>query len=117
MNKRKIGAQYEQEAVLFLQKNGVRILEQNFRNRIGEIDIIGGYQNTILFIEVKYRKDTRTGQPAEAVGYQKQRIISHVADFYRMKHQMGDDLCYRFDVIGILGDQITWYQDAFSYIR
>lgn len=117
MNKRKIGAQYEQAAVLFLQKNNAVILEQNFRSRIGEIDIIARQKDTILFVEVKYRKNLSKGQPAEAVNYQKQRVISRVADYYRIRHGLGDDLSYRFDVIGILGEEITWYQNAFDYIR
>ena len=117
LNKRKIGAQYEQAAVLFLQKNNAVILEQNFRSRIGEIDIIARQKDTILFVEVKYRKNLSKGQPAEAVNYQKQRVISRVADYYRIRHGLGDDLSYRFDVIGILGEEITWYQNAFDYIR
>ena len=67
MNTRKKGAEYEQTAIEYLQRQGVEILEHNYRNRRGEIDIIGKDGDYTVFIEVKYRKDSAAGQPAEAV--------------------------------------------------
>mgnify|MGYP003605220195 CR=1 FL=1 len=115
MNKRTIGAQYEDMAVLFLQSKGVRILERNFRNRFGEIDIIGYDQDTYLFIEVKYRKTSRVGDPASAVTVSKQMTICKVADYYRVCHHFSEATSCRFDVITILGENISWYQNAFPY--
>ena len=57
MNKRGIGNKGEAIAASFLENNGIIILERNYQNRFGEIDIIAREGNTLLFIEVKYRKD------------------------------------------------------------
>ncbi len=103
-------------AVRFLEKNGVRILERNYRCRMGEIDIIGLDGDTRVFFEVKYRKNASAGEPYEAVGYKKQRIICRTADHYRMTHSLSVDMPYRFDIISIRGDSTEWYKNAFEYI-
>lgn len=115
INKRKIGAQYEEKAVLFLKNKGIHILEQNFRNRFGEIDIIASDRGTYLFIEVKYRRTDQTGNPAYAVTKSKQATICKVADYYRVCHHFTAATPCRFDVITILGEEITWYENAFPY--
>ena len=116
MNTRKKGAAYEQTAIEYLQGRGVVILEHNYRNRRGEIDIIGRDGEYTVFCEVKYRRDDAKGDPAEAVNYGKQRTICRVADYYRMIHHMGDLTPVRYDVIAICGAEITWYQNAFEHI-
>jgi putative endonuclease len=116
MNTRKKGTEYELKAVEYLKKNGIRILEQNYRNRKGEIDIIGKDGEYTVFFEVKYRKDNSKGSPAEAVTYSKQKTICTVADYYRLTHGMGEYTPTRYDVIGICGEEITWYKNAFEHI-
>lgn len=116
MNTRKTGAEYEQIAAEYLQNQGIAIIERNYRNHRGEIDIIGKDGDYTVFIEVKYRKDNTVGQPAEAVNYGKQRKICKVADYYRMMHHMGDFTPVRYDVVAICGGEITWYQNAFEHI-
>lgn len=116
MNTRKKGDTYEQIAIEYLQRQGVEILEHNYRNRRGEIDLIGRDGEYTVFFEVKYRKDHSRGYPAEAVNYGKQRIICRVADYYRMNHHMGDFTPVRYDVVSICGRQITWYRNAFEHI-
>ncbi len=83
---------------------------------MGEIDIIGFDGDVCVFFEVKYRKSAIHGEPWEAVGYKKQRIISRTSDHYRMKKNMSADRPYRFDIISIMGDEISWYKNAFEYI-
>ena len=63
MNKRETGSRYEEAAAAFLQKQGLTLLEKNFRSRFGEIDLIlkdGAY---LVFTEVKYRADGSLGYP------------------------------------------------------
>ena len=67
MNKRKIGNTYEQMAAEYLQNAGVKIVEKNYRNRQGEIDLIGFDGECLVFFEVKYRKNASKGAPVEAV--------------------------------------------------
>ena len=117
MNTRETGAYYEELAAEYLEKNGVRILEHNFRNRGGEIDLIGYDGSTYLFVEVKYRKNDRAGDPAAAVDQRKQATISRVADYYRSRHGLTEACSFRFDVISILGEEIAWIRDAFPYRR
>lgn len=114
-NKRTTGSRYEEQAAVFLQENGVRILERNFRCRQGEIDLIGKEGSTVVFFEVKYRKNDACGMPAEAVDRRKQARICRAADIYRMKRRLYDNVSLRFDVIAVLGGEITWYRNAFEY--
>lgn len=116
MNNRKVGAGYEEKAIAYLQKNGIKVVEHNYRIRQGEIDIIGYQEEYLVFIEVKYRSSSKAGNPAEAVDGRKQRKICRVADYYRYTHGIRDDSPIRYDVIAICGEEITWYQNAFYHI-
>ena len=75
MNKRQIGSVYELKASDYLTKKGYQIIERNYRCRIGEIDIIAIERDCLCFIEVKYRKNEKTGDPLEAVDKRKQQKI------------------------------------------
>ena len=66
-NKRKTGAEYEEKAASWLEKQGMRILEKNYRCREGEIDLVAMDGSYLVFVEVKYRRDQHAGHPAEAV--------------------------------------------------
>ena len=77
MNTRQTGNVYEQMAADYLEKQGMRILERNFRRgRNGEIDIIGRDGKYLVFVEVKFRADSTVGNPFEALTSAKQRTIS-----------------------------------------
>ncbi|MDD2978703.1 MAG: YraN family protein [Hespellia sp.] len=114
-NNRKVGVVYEQAVGHYLEQQGYVILEYNYRCHMGEIDIIAKDQDYLVFCEVKYRKDTGKGSPLEAVGPAKQRVISKCAQYYLLTHHLTDVAC-RFDVAGILGDQISVVKNAFEYI-
>lgn len=114
LNKRQTGTQYEQLAVLFLEGEGYRILERNFRCRQGEIDIIALDREYLVFLEVKYRKDDRMGTGAEAVGPAKQQKIVRCARYYLMKHPKYEREPCRFDVVSVCGEKVTLYRDAFQ---
>lgn len=115
MNTRKTGSVYEEIAADELVKKGYRILERNYRCKIGEIDIIAYKECTVVFVEVKYRRTKVSGSGVEAVPYYKQRKICLTADYYRMKNDLWDDLSYRFDILSIDGDEITHLENAFPY--
>jgi putative endonuclease len=115
INKREIGTFYENQAAEFLAARGLKILERNFRNRQGEIDLIAKEDSTIVFVEVKYRFDGSAGEASAAVDQKKQRIISKVALYYLYTRLHSLDLPCRFDVIAIDGEKITWIQNAFDY--
>ncbi|MCM1090305.1 MAG: YraN family protein [Butyrivibrio sp.] len=115
-NKRQLGADKEQLAAEYLTARGMDILERNFRNRQGEIDIIGRHGQYLVFVEVKFRSGTDMGMAVEAVGIHKQRQICKVADYYRMLHHLGDNTAVRYDVLAIQGEEIQWIQNAFPHI-
>jgi len=103
------GLQGEEAAVHHLRGKGYRIRETNVRSRLGEIDIVAdapadGAEPLLVFIEVKTRRSTRFGSPAEAVTADKQRRMVRLAQSYLQRHpRLGQRAC-RFDVIGIILD-------------
>lgn len=113
MNKRSIGKQKEDLAAEFLKRQGLEILERNFSCKMGEIDIIGLDENCLVFIEVKYRKNTSYGYPQDAVSINKKRKIILVSGYYRMLRGVSDNSLIRFDVVSILGNKIRWDKNAF----
>ena len=114
-NRRETGTQYEKMAAAYLQKQGYEIIEQNFRCRQGEIDIIAQDGEYLVFCEVKYRSTEQKGHPLEAVTVQKQHRLSRAALYYVAKRGLFDVPC-RFDVIGILDKEIVLYKNAFDFI-
>lgn len=113
MNKRLTGTEYEQKAVRYLEKNGYRILQRNYRCKMGEIDLIAEEEGYFVFLEVKYRKDRKMGYGAEAVDYRKQQRIIKSANWFLMSHGIIDRPC-RFDVLSFDGENATLIRDAFQ---
>lgn len=95
-----IGKKGESLASEFLKKNGYRIVENNFRNRYGEIDIIAIDRKTIAFVEVKTKTSDKFGAPKLAVDLRKQRQISKAALAYLTQKRLNNHPA-RFDVVGI----------------
>ncbi len=114
MNKRRIGTEQEELAAEYLRGKGYRILERNYRNSFGEIDIIAEEGRQLVFVEVKFRSAGDYGDPTEAVGYWKQRRICQAAMWYYSR--LGEERPCRFDVIALYGDgEIRHVENAFEY--
>lgn len=96
------GNRGEALAVKQMKKLGYEILERNYRGQAGEIDIIAKKDTYIVFTEVKYRKDTEKGTPAEAVDFRKQQHIIGTAEAYIAEQALGEDVDFRFDVAEVL---------------
>ena len=97
------------------------IICRNFRCKKGEIDIIFYDDKYLVFAEVKFRSGERFGTAESAVDIRKQRTISRVSDFYRMKKGISDYTPQRFDVIAVdINDEgyvnIRWHRNAFAYV-
>ena len=113
-----LGAWGEDQAVDYLCRQGLKIVERNFRTRVGEVDIIARDKRFLIFVEVKTRRSHFFGTPQEAVGQRKQRQIIRTAQWYLQNHK-NEKLQPRFDVVAILCQsdgtaQITHLPDAFS---
>lgn len=74
----------EDLAAKHLKSLGFKIIERNFRSRVGEIDIIVQEKNTLVFIEVKTRFGDKYGKPEEAITPWKIKSIIRTAQFYKM---------------------------------
>lgn len=117
-NKRQIGGKKEDLASDYLKEKGYFIIQKNYRVKQGEIDLVARDGSTIVFVEVKYRKDERSGHPLEAVDERKRRKICHTALFYLNQNKISmDNTSIRFDVVGILGEEITHIENAFEFVR
>lgn len=89
-------------------------MEMNYRTRYSEIDVVARDRDTLVFVEVKYRSTTYAGDPLEAVNYAKMKRIRIAAlSYLRSKHYIIDETRIRFDVIGVLGDNIKHIRNAF----
>lgn len=115
-NRRRKGTHYEQMAAEYLNELGYKIMEYNYNCRIGEVDLIAWDGDYLVFVEVKYRTDSRMGMPQEAVSAAKQRTIAMVASYYMMHNNIPDITPVRFDVVAILGNECSLIQNAFEGI-
>ncbi|MCL2570164.1 MAG: YraN family protein [Firmicutes bacterium] len=97
------GALGEAIAITHLRNNGYKILETNYRCKLGEIDIIAGKGETYHFVEVKYRITNKYGTGREAVHYHKQQTIHKVAQTYLINKGLYAKVHMSFDVIEISG--------------
>jgi putative endonuclease len=114
-----IGKEGEKIAAAYLEKNGYRIIEINFRCPIGEIDIVAKEKNDLVFVEVKTRKSIALGYPEQAVGIRKQKKMSQLALWYMQKRKIADTNA-RFDVVAITlipeNNEVRLIQNAFDFI-
>lgn len=107
------GIKGETIAVEFIkQKLKYKILECNYKNKIGEIDIIALDKKVIVFIEVKFSSSLKFGFPRERVNSYKQQKIRTVAMGY-LKAKGKVDSAARFDVIEIVDENIEHIPNAF----
>lgn len=100
----------EEKAVAFLKSKGYQILETNYSQRSGEIDIIAydPAHREYVFIEVKSRKNSQFGYPEEFVDDLKLDKISSVASVWLQKN-VDDNVDWRIDIIAL-----THYQNTFQ---
>ena len=98
--RQQFGEAGEALAARLLRKRGYKILETNYRNPLGEIDLIARDGDTLVFVEVKARQSLHFGNPKWAVTPRKQRKLSMVALYY-LKTTGQSQSKARFDVVAI----------------
>lgn len=96
--RRLLGDRGERAAARHLRRRGLRIITRNYRTPQGEIDLIARDGDTLVFVEVKSR---RQGTPAEAVTPEKQRRLTLAALHFMKRHDLLDCPC-RFDVVAVV---------------
>lgn len=105
----------ENLAAIFLQRQGLILLQCNYRTRFGEIDLVTQDGYAIVFVEVRYRRSCRYGFPHETISRQKQMRLHLAALDYLQTHQL-DNHPSRFDVLSMYGailhPTFEWFKDA-----
>ena len=121
-NTRQAGAYWEKTAESFLVEKGLKLLQRNFSSRLGEIDLIMEDDKTVVFVEVRYRKNGHFGGGVESITIHKQNKISRTAAWYLVKNPGRAEQFCRFDIISIESisnnphkkeQGIDWIQNAF----
>ena len=109
------GAQAEARAEAFLLARGLVKRAQNYRCKLGEIDLIMQHDDTLVFIEVRLRTHQAFANAAESVTIRKQQKIIKTAQYYLQQHHLTDKANCRFDVIAFSdNNDPEWIKDAFS---
>ena len=113
----KPGAQAEKIAFEHLKNNGLKGLYKNYRSRFGEIDLIMMQDDTLVFVEVRHRSETRYMDPLETITASKIKKIKLTSQFFLQNHKSIRNQI-RFDIITITGNltspEIKWIKNAFS---
>ena len=111
----KAGAQAEQWAAQYLQRQGLKLIEQNYHSRFGEIDLIMQDGDERVFVEVRLRSNANFGGAAASIDQRKQqRIISTAQQYLAGLTRMPP--C-RFDVVLMAdanGSGAQWLKNAFD---
>ena len=98
------GADAEKLALKYLQKQGLKLLAQNFRTRRGEIDLIMRDNAYLVFVEVRFRKSSAFGSAEESITQQKCQRLTAAALAYMQSQKLTNRLSARFDAVAICPD-------------
>ena len=96
-----LGKKGEELAKQYLLKNNYQIIEQNFRTKLGEIDIIAKDKSELVFVEVKTRTNSQYGEPCEAVDRTKIKHMIRASEYYMYIKKLENEYI-RFDVIEVM---------------
>lgn len=125
---KKLGNQIEALVCNYLRQQKLKLIDRNYRCRLGEIDLIMSDQSTLVFIEVRYRQHHHFGSSLESINLIKQKKIIKTAEYYLLSQQLSEKMTCRFDVVGVkpatnklVGSiskldsaQVEWIKNAFS---
>lgn len=99
-----------------MQGLNFRIIERNYRSFGGEIDIIAMDKDVIVFVEVRARKDAKSGSAAESIDIFKQRRICKTALSYIRRKRLSPDMPFRFDTITFDNGICRHIASAFDFV-
>lgn len=108
----------EDIAADYLSRHGLTLIDRNFHCRFGEIDLIGFEQETLIFAEVRYRKNEKYLAVVETIDQRKCRKLVITSQYFLNKHRTYQSCQCRYDVIAITGElnkpAIEWIKNAFQ---
>ncbi|AAP95702.1 hypothetical protein A6046_01550 [[Haemophilus] ducreyi] len=108
------GACFEQKARLFLEQQGLKFIQANQHFKCGELDLVMQQGDTIVFVEVRQRKNNRFGSALESIDYRKQQKWLDAANMWLLTeyNQSLDTANCRFDVVAFEAEQPPlWIQN------
>ncbi|HXE77984.1 MAG TPA: YraN family protein [Rhodanobacter sp.] len=112
------GAVFEQRACAALELAGLRVLDRNYHTRRGELDLVMRDGDTIVFVEVRYRRSASHGDAATSVTAVKRERLIFAAQHWLSAHSAHAQRSCRFDVVSYDGPaataQQTWLRAAFD---
>jgi len=111
--RRQLGADGEAMAAAWYQAAGYTVLARNWRCRDGELDLVCEAGDTVVFCEVKARRSSAFGTPADAVTPTKQRRVRRLAGRWLATHPHADHRRVRFDVAAVTAGRLSVIVDAF----
>lgn len=118
MNARAAGDVFEDAALAHLRHAGLKLLVRNFATRFGEVDLVMRDADSIVFVEVRYRRSRDFGGGAASVGAVKRKRITLAAQAFLQAHPQLSTLPCRFDVVAFDGElhaaQCEWVRAAFE---
>ncbi|MBI1194297.1 MAG: YraN family protein [Gammaproteobacteria bacterium] len=114
-----VGKAAEDAACRFLESRGCALIEHNYRCRMGEIDLVMRQDETLVFVEVRYRRYANYGSGAESVDARKQGRLIRTAQHYLSVRRIYGNCPVRFDVVSVCPAQrggfgIDWIPGAFE---
>lgn len=110
---RTLGLHAEKVALDYLNREGLKPVQRNFRCRLGEIDLIMQDGDCLVFVEVRYRTNANFTSAGPTVDVHKQRKLIRTAAFFLARRSRYADKVMRFDVVAINGKNVQWIKDAF----
>ena len=108
-----VGSDAETKAKTFLIEQGLSCIDQNYFCAFGEIDLIMVDRQTLVFVEVRYRKNSLFGSALESITLRKQQKITNSAQHFIQHNQKYSKWSLRFDALGITGEDMQWVKNAF----
>lgn len=115
VSRRKVGKRYENMALTYLQKAGLTLIAENIYYPVGEIDLIMQDKQTLVFIEVRFRRTAMFGGAVPSVTRQKRQRLLQAASYWLMEKELSlESTDCRFDIFAITGNQVEWIQNAFN---
>lgn len=111
-SRQRIGDEGEEQALVYLQVAGMRLVQRSFLCKGGEIDLVMQDQNSLVFVEVRKRASSQFGGAAASVTPTKQKRMVHAAQVYLQTHKIMP--ACRFDLIAIDDGKITWLKNVIT---
>lgn len=109
-NRQLLGQEGEKLALQYLNQQGLVLMESNYRQKFGEIDLVMQDRCTLVFVEVRSREKNQFGGAAASISATKQRRLKLAAQAYLKRYRQVPPC--RFDVIAIDGGKVEWLKDV-----